>query len=76
MPLVALGSSKEAISPFSGGVDEMVRESVTDPVFMIARPRENSVKPPVEPKHDQVPAVVLDMGEASREQGFRLNGCR
>ena len=22
------------------------------------------------------PAVVLDMGEASREQGFRLNGCR
>ena len=24
----------------------------------------------------QVPAVVLDMGEASREEGFRLNGCR
>jgi len=23
-----------------------------------------------------VKAVVLDMGEASREQGFRLNGCR
>ena len=23
-----------------------------------------------------VAAVVLDMGEASREQGFRLNGCR
>ena len=22
------------------------------------------------------PAVVLDMGEASREQGFRINGCR
>jgi hypothetical protein len=22
------------------------------------------------------PAVELDMGEASREQGFRLNGCR
>ena len=21
-------------------------------------------------------SVVLDMGEASREQGFRLNGCR
>ena len=21
-------------------------------------------------------AVVLDMGEASREQGFRMNGCR
>jgi hypothetical protein len=21
-------------------------------------------------------AVILDMGEASREQGFRLNGCR
>ena len=24
----------------------------------------------------ETPAVVLDMGEASREQGFRLNGCR
>jgi hypothetical protein len=23
-----------------------------------------------------VAAAVLDMGEASREQGFRLNGCR
>ncbi len=22
------------------------------------------------------PAIILDMGEASREQGFRLNGCR
>lgn len=22
------------------------------------------------------PAIELDMGEASREQGFRLNGCR
>lgn len=22
------------------------------------------------------PAMVLDMGEASREEGFRLNGCR
>lgn len=22
------------------------------------------------------PAITLDMGEASREQGFRLNGCR
>ena len=21
-------------------------------------------------------AIILDMGEASREQGFRLNGCR
>lgn len=21
-------------------------------------------------------AIVLDMGEASREQGFRMNGCR
>ena len=30
--------------------------------FMLARPQE---KP-----------VVLDMGEASREEGFRLNGCR
>lgn len=22
------------------------------------------------------PALVLDMGEASREEGFRVNGCR
>lgn len=22
------------------------------------------------------PVLVLDMGEASREEGFRLNGCR
>ena len=22
------------------------------------------------------PAIILDMGEASREQGFRMNGCR
>lgn len=27
---------------------------------------------PHTPSHD----VVLDMGEASREEGFRLNGCR
>ena len=26
--------------------------------------------------HAKKPAMVLDMGEASREQGFRLNGCR
>lgn len=25
---------------------------------------------------DSEASVVLDMGEASREQGFRLNGCR
>ena len=24
----------------------------------------------------EAPAVVLDMGEASRLEGFRLNGCR
>lgn len=25
---------------------------------------------------DAVPEMALDMGEASREEGFRLNGCR
>ena len=61
---------------FQEGLSIMVRENVSEPAFMIARPRENPVKRPAEPKQDCVPAVVLDMGEASREQGFRLNGCR
>jgi hypothetical protein len=28
------------------------------------------------PKQPEKKPVPLDMGEASREQGFRLNGCR
>lgn len=28
------------------------------------------------PRTSPTPPVVLDMGEASREQGFQLNGCR
>lgn len=28
------------------------------------------------PQRPATEPVVLDMGEASREQGFRLNGCR
>jgi hypothetical protein len=28
------------------------------------------------PEHSEKKPVPLDMGEASREQGFRLNGCR
>jgi hypothetical protein len=31
---------------------------------------------PLEEKRCAKAAVVLDMGEASREQGFLLNGCR
>jgi len=26
--------------------------------------------------NEVTPAITLDMGEASREEGFRLNGCR
>jgi hypothetical protein len=29
----------------------------------------------VSPSHS-IPSCILDMGEASREEGFRLNGCR
>ena len=35
--------------------------------------RSPEVKSQSRPAED---TIVLDMGEASREQGFRLNGCR
>lgn len=37
-----------------------------------------TVEPPfiAAPQPTETPSVILDMGEASREQGFRLNGCR
>ena len=42
-----------------------------------ARPGEASAKAPPGLKPVRRKKVaVLDMGEASREQGFRLNGCR
>jgi hypothetical protein len=37
-----------------------------------------TARPPLvaAPPEPEKKAIVLDMGEASREQGFRLNGCR
>ena len=35
-----------------------------------------SSRAPVAAPQTNKPATILDMGEASREQGFRLNGCR
>ena len=41
------------------------------------RPSEVLHKRPEQPMFRmKCPAIVLDMGEASREEGFRLNGCR
>lgn len=37
-------------------------------------PAHHSAEPEDAP--DKKTAIILDMGEASREQGFRLNGCR
>ncbi len=67
------------------GSDLLVRdEGVSEPNYQ--KPGSNDMKPlfsdgpdkrkalPMEPA--PVRTVVLDMGEASREQGFRLNGCR
>ena len=36
-----------------------------------SRPGEDRTETPTKKR-----TVILDMGEASREQGFRLNGCR
>lgn len=54
---------------------------MTEKDFMFAtRPSPSSTTTqPLAEKQEQAPAktpVVLDMGEASREQGFRLHGCR
>jgi len=37
---------------------------------------EAETKPVKSTKCEPKAAMILDMGEASREQGFRLNGCR
>jgi hypothetical protein len=58
--------------------------NLTEETKLFFRPDEVIVQPdgpaskPAGPDADQPtpPLVVLDMGEASREQGFRLNGCR
>ncbi len=67
------------------GSDLLVRnEGVSEPNCQ--KPGSSDMKPlfsagPVRRKEQPkdcapVRTVILDMGEASREQGFRLNGCR
>ncbi len=67
------------------GSDLLVRnEGVSEPNYQ--KPGSNDMKPLFSDGPDKrraqptdcasVRTVVLDMGEASREQGFRLNGCR
>ena len=52
-------------------------DNVSGSTDLKSRPGDGHEKQPVEPKlRVPSPAIVLDMGEASREQGFRLNGCR
>ena len=53
--------------------------TLTEDVFICRKSNRDQVvkASPVESKCSKSrPAVVLDMGEASREEGFRLNGCR
>lgn len=47
-------------------------QRVSEPAFLKAGSSDGSDK--FQAAHSL--HVVLDMGEASREQGFRLNGCR
>lgn len=51
---------------------------VSETIFAFPSPRPSTKCPP--PKRDEgaggKDSPVLDMGEASREQGFRLYGCR
>ena len=53
----------------------MVRDEM-----LFARPEADATKTPASPAKKQPEsrpaAMILDMGEASREQGFRMNGCR
>ena len=67
------------------GNDVMVRnDQVSEPNYQ--KPGSNDIRPLFSDGADKrqfqpmwrapVAAAVLDMGEASREQGFRLNGCR
>jgi hypothetical protein len=45
-------------------------------ISTLPRPSKIFFEKPVGAAPATKPAVVLDMGEASREEGFRLNGCR
>ena len=43
------------------------------------KPKSNPEKSPLRTLSEaqaKKPVLVLDMGEASREEGFRVNGCR
>jgi hypothetical protein len=64
------GSAKEA--------RDMKDESRTASAFSWMARAENSPAEGTLNHSDQAKkqVVVLDMGEASREEGFRLNGCR
>ena len=48
--------------------------------MLVAPPEADATKTPASPAKKQPEsrpaAMILDMGEASREQGFRINGCR
>ena len=48
--------------------------------MLVARPEADANKTPTSTEKKQPEsrpaAMILDMGEASREQGFRINGCR
>jgi hypothetical protein len=51
--------------------------SMTDKeISTLPRPSKIFFEKPVSDRPAVKPPVVLDMGEASREEGFRLNGCR
>lgn len=69
---------KKALSSFSRGGSLVARnDSLSEATCLKPRPTDGLDKRQVQPKlRIPTPAVVLDMGEASREQGFRLNGCR
>lgn len=55
----------------------LFKDKAATTVYPLPRPIDNEKKRLVTAHADAfAPAVVLDMGEASREEGFRLNGCR
>lgn len=51
---------------------------MTAPTTTTPPARAETVEPPfiAAPQPTATRPVILDMGEESREQGFRLNGCR
>ena len=51
----------------------------SDKIYPFPTKKLESKKSPLASPSDartEKPLLVLDMGEASREEGFRLNGCR